>query len=204
MNKSGRIFRWLIPVFAVIVLFGLSIGCGDQESQEKAKAEKANAEKLKTTITQVIEEAWNKGNFDVLDNVIAEGYVYHIPPYPDANGLEEYKQRIKSYRSAYPDLKLAVDGEIIIQGDWAALRWILTGTHTKPIPSIPIPPTGKKIVIKGCDMSHWKDGKILEEWNYADFLGYMKQFGFKMVPPQIEEETKEEEKKDVAKEAEEK
>lgn len=199
MKKSGRISRWLIPVFAFIVLFGLSIGCGDQESLKMAKEEKANAEKLKAAVKQIIEEAWNKGNFDVLENVISEGYVYHIPPYPDTKGIEAYKERIKNYRSIYPDFNLAVDGEIIIQGNWVALRWIITGTHTEPIPSIPIPPTGKKIILTGCDMSHWKDGKCLEEWNQADFLGYMKQFGFEMVPPQMEtekegEEAKEEEK----------
>jgi steroid delta-isomerase-like uncharacterized protein len=198
MNKSRRFYRWFIPVFAVIVLFGLSIGCGDQESQEKAKAEKAKVEKMKTAINQVIEEAWNKGNLDVLDNLVAEGYVYHIPPYPDAKGVEAYKERIKMYRNAFPDFKLAVEGEILIQGDWSALRWVITGTHTNPLPSVPIPPTGKKIVLKGCDMGQWKDGKILEEWNYADFLGYLKQFDFKMVPPQVEEEKKEEETKDAA------
>ena len=199
MKKSGRISRWLIPVFTFIVLFGLSIGCGDQESQKKAKEEKANAEKLKTAVKQIVEEAWNKGNLDVLDNIIAEGYVYHIPPYPDAKGLEAYKERIKNYRGSYPDFKLVVDGEIIIQGNQVALRWIITGTHTQPIPSIPIPPTGKKIVLTGCDVSHWKDGKCIEEWNHADFLGYMKQFGFKMVPPQVETE-----EEDAAKETEEK
>jgi steroid delta-isomerase-like uncharacterized protein len=199
MNKSRRFYRWFIPVFAVIVLFGLSIGCGDQESQEKAKAEMAKVEKIKTAINQVIEEAWNKGNLDVLDNLVAEGYVYHIPPYPDAKGLEAYKERIKMYRSAFPDFKLAVEGEILIQGDWAALRWVITGTHTNPLPSIPIPPTGKKVVLKGCDMSHWKDGKSVEEWNYADFLGYLQQFGFKMVPPEVEEEKKEEEVKEEEK-----
>ncbi|MCP5051458.1 MAG: ester cyclase [bacterium] len=128
--------------------------------------------------------------------------MYHIPPYPDAKGLEAYKERVKMYRSAYPDLKLTVDGEIVIQGNHSALRWTITGTHTNPIPSIPIPPTGKQIVIKGCDMGLWKDGKIIEEWNYADFMGYMKRFGFKLVPPMMEEEKKEgemkeEEKKDA-------
>jgi steroid delta-isomerase-like uncharacterized protein len=190
-------------VFAFIVLLGLSTGCGNQESQEKAKADK-----LKTAVQQVIEEAWNKGNFDVLEKTTAEGYVYHIPPFPDVKGLEGYKQRIKDYRSAFPDLKISVD-EVIVQGNTVAVRWTLTGTHKGQIPTLPIPPTGKKVVLKGCDMSHWKDGKNIEEWNYADFLGYLKQLGFKVVPPQTEEEKKEEEmkeeeKKDVTKEAEEK
>jgi hypothetical protein len=35
-------------------------------------------------------------------------------------------------------------------------------------------------------MSHWKEGKILEECDHADFPGYLKQFGFKVVPPLLE------------------
>ena len=146
---------------------------------------------MKTGIRQVIEEAWNKGNFDVLDELLAADYVYHVPPLPDVKGIEAYKQRIKEYRSAYPDLHITIH-DIIVEENISVVRWTLQGTHKGTFSSIPIPPTGKKVKFLGCDMSYWKDGKVVEDWNHADFLGYMKQFGFKLVPPQQEEEKTEE------------
>ncbi|NIM11618.1 MAG: DUF4440 domain-containing protein [Candidatus Aminicenantes bacterium] len=191
MCKIGQIYTCLIAVLALTVFLVVLPGC-ESQSQDKAKAEQA--EKMKTAGRRIIEEAWNKGNFDVLDEFLAADYVYHIPPLPDVKGIEAYKQRIKEYRSAYPDLQITIN-EIIVEGDISALRWTLKGTHTGQFPSIPIPPTGKQVEFTGCDLAYWKDGKIVEDWNHADFLGYMQQLGFKLIPPQKEEKEKKEEEK---------
>ena len=175
MRKIGKNFNFLIPVITFAVLVAFMAGC---ENREKAKLEERKA-----YARRVVDEAYNKGNLDVLDEHHVADYVYHIPPNPDIEGLEAYKQFITDLRNGYPDLQLTID-EIIVEGDIVAIRWTLQGTHTGQSPTLGIPPTGKKVTFTGCAVTHWVDDKIVEEWNYADHLGLMQQLGFNIVPPQ--------------------
>lgn len=136
-------------------------------------------EELKAKLRQAGEEAW-KGNLDALDKVYAADYVYHRPPLPDLEGLEAAKQYIADARSAYSDIQWTYD-EMIHEGNTTAYRWTWWGKHTGQSPSLPIPPTGKEVTLKGCTVVHWADGKVIEEFEYADFLGFLQQLG--VVPP---------------------
>jgi len=98
------------------LLLCLAFSC--QQQGEKVETER---EAKVLTIRKIIEEAWNKSNLDVLDELFASDYVYHIPPLPDVEGLKAYKQRIASYRNAFPDLQITID-EIAIEGNTAAFR----------------------------------------------------------------------------------
>ena len=59
--------------------------------------------------------------------------------------------------------------------DTIALAYTLTGTHTGPLGKIP--PTGKKVKIRGMQMSKFKDGKMVECWGSSDELTLLKQIG---------------------------
>ena len=53
--------------------------------------------------------------------------------------------------------------------------------HTGVSPSLPIPPTGKDLTLQGCVVVHIREGKVVEEFEYSDYLGYLQQLG--VVPP---------------------
>jgi hypothetical protein len=40
---------------------------------------------------------------------------------------------------------------------------------------------GKEVIKKGCVVVHIADGKVVEELEYADYLGFLQQLG--VVPP---------------------
>jgi len=42
---------------------------------------------------------------------------------------------------------------------------------------IPIPPTGKQVIVTRCTVSHVVKGKVVEDWEYADWLGLLQQLG---------------------------
>ena len=44
-------------------------------------------------------------------------------------------------------------------------------------PSLDIPPTGKHVGVVGCSVCHFKNGKIVEEWEYSDMLSLLQQLG---------------------------
>ena len=70
---------------------------------------------------------------------------------------------------------------MIHEGDTTAYRWTWRAKHTGESPTLPIPPTGKEAVLVGCTVVGWDGGKIVEEWEYGDYLGILQQLG--VVPP---------------------
>lgn len=137
------------------------------------------SEEFKAKVEQILVEAWNKGNLDGLDELYAADFVRHRPPLSDVEGLEAFKEYIVGFRSAFPDLRVTYD-EMILDGDTFATRWTVRGTHTGP-GALPFPPTGKQMTLLGCLVVHMEEGKFVEEWQYADFLGMLQQLG--VVPP---------------------
>lgn len=138
-------------------------------------------EEVKNLAKRVIDEAYNKGNVDVLDEAYATNFVRHNPPpFPDIEGLEALKQYNKDLRTAFPDFQGTID-EMVVEGDTFVLRYTWRGTHTGQMSNIPIPPTGKRVTGVGCLVGHRASGKTVEEWSYADNLGLLQQLG--VVPP---------------------
>src|SRR5690242_862755 len=77
-------------------------------------------------------------------------------------------------RTAFPDMSVAPE-TIVQDGDIIAFAYTLIGTHTGPFGKIP--PTGKRVKIRGMQISKFKDGKMVERWGSSDELGLLKQIG---------------------------
>jgi len=171
MRKFGQIFRFLIPVIALVALVVFMTGAGRRRRA---------AEEKKAKFDQFVQEAWNTGNPDLLDEVFAPDVVYHNYPNADLEGLEAYKQRLTNCRGALPDLQVTIL-ERFVEGDTIISHWTVRGTHTGEAWG---PPSGKELTSTGCDIARWVDGKVVEIWNYEDKLAFMQQLGFKLVPPE--------------------
>jgi steroid delta-isomerase-like uncharacterized protein len=131
---------------------------------------------LKAQIEWAGKEAWYKGNLDALDEVYAQDMISRRPPFPDIVGLPAVKQFIAGGRQGYSDIQADYE-EFIAEGSSIAYRYTMRMKHTGVSPSLPIPATGKELVLKGCVVVHLKDGKIVEELEYSDYLGYLQQLG---------------------------
>jgi len=118
------------------------------------------------------EEAWLKGNLDALDEAYAADYIWHRPPFPDARGIEAVKESMADMRSAYSDIQIVYE-EMIGEGNRIAYRFSWQAKHTGQSPSLPIPPTGKEETLTGCVVVHIADGKVIEEFEYSDYLGFL-------------------------------
>jgi predicted ester cyclase len=130
-------------------------------------------ERNKKVFGKVIEEAYNKGNVDVLSEAFAPSFIEHqagIVP-PTAEGV---RRSIAFLRSAFPDMKLTIE-EIIASGDKTWARITGRGTHQGPF--MGFPPTGKSIVVTVMDECRFENGQIVEHWGVADQLAVMAQVG---------------------------
>ncbi|MGD2050751.1 MAG: ester cyclase [Chloroflexota bacterium] len=133
-------------------------------------------EEMKRKIEWAGKEAWLKGNLAAFDEVYAEDYVWHRPPFPDTSGLAAVKESIEGMREAYTELEISYD-EMVAEGDSIAYRYTFRGRHTGQSPTLPIPPSGKVVTLVGTIVVHVADGKIVEEFEHSDYLGFLQQLG---------------------------
>lgn len=150
-----------------LVLAYLYSGC-QQQKQDPSQELKPIVDKYK--------EIWNDGNLNELDAIMDSNYVFHANKQPAVHGLDNRKKGISSLRTAYPDLKLVVEDELLSENGVAA-RWHITGTNTG---AGEMPPTGKSVDWWGIAILHFSDGKIKEEWTAFDNQSLMEQLGYKM------------------------
>ena len=138
----------------------------------------AQLEENKASVRLAFEEGWNKGNLTTVDEDVATNYVLHDPFSGEVKGPEGYKQYVKMYRNAFPDLHFTVEDQIA-EGDKVVTRWTCTGTHRGEL--MGIAPTGKLGTITGITIYRFSGGKIQESWSNWDDLGMLQQLG--IVPP---------------------
>ena len=132
-----------------------------------------SVEDNKATVRRMIEEVWNKGNLDVVDEVVTPEYVFR-PPGQEFKGRDGLKQVVTMYRNAFPDLHLTIE-DIIAEGDIVALTCAVQGTFKSEM--MGIPPTGKELNAKSAIFVRFKDGKEIEAEEFEDQLTVFRQLG---------------------------
>ncbi len=136
-----------------------------------------SVEANKAQTRQIIDQGWNKGNMDALDDLISPDFVNRT-----ASNLNEtrdgFKQRVQMVRTAFPDWEMTAD-EMLGDGDRVVTRWRARGTHRGSFRGIAA--TGKKIEVTGIAIDRVLDGKRVEGWVEWDMLGLLQQLGEKLV-----------------------
>jgi len=137
-----------------------------------------SAEQNKANSRRFFEEAANKGNLDLIDEIADANCVTHQADGVGGNdlrGREALKQLVKMYKVAFPDLRFTV-GDQIAEGDKVVTRWSSEGTHKGEL--MGIPPTGKHVAgVTGISIDRYSGGKFVEGWGNWDTLGLMQKLG---------------------------
>jgi steroid delta-isomerase-like uncharacterized protein len=140
-------------------------------------------EQNKELVTRMIEELFNRGNVDKVDEFLASDFVERedlppgLPP-----GREGVKQLASMMRSAFPDLKGTIE-DAVAEDDKVVVRWTCAGTHSGG-EFMGIPPTGRKVSIEVIDIIRIADGKFVEHWGLMDNTALMQQLGAIPTPDQ--------------------
>jgi steroid delta-isomerase-like uncharacterized protein len=135
-------------------------------------------------IARAVFDAFNGGDLDELDDVVAADSVDHDPYNPHAGeGREGLKKTIAMYREAFPDLHISVEDQIA-EGDKVVSRWVGTGTHQGEL--MGAPPTGRSSTITGIGIDRIENGQIVEAWGNWDALGMFQQLGLTPEPASAE------------------
>jgi steroid delta-isomerase-like uncharacterized protein len=122
--------------------------------------------------------------FDLLNNLklpteamlapLDAGFVYHTPGAPDVMGLAGMKEVVDTFRDMSSD-QISIIDDLIAEGGKVVCRWSWRGTHDGV--AFGVAATGKVLTVTGISIYRIENGKLHEEWNYADVLGVMQQLG---------------------------
>jgi predicted ester cyclase len=137
---------------------------------------------MSTDITRILntiyDEAINKGNLDAVDEVLDPEYVEH-GVLGDFTGPDAFKGLLQQWRQAFPDVHCAYT-DVIQDGDRAAWRSTMTGTHLGDLPGIPA--TGRRVQLETLDVGTARDGRALEHRSIMDRLAMLEQLGLAPAP----------------------
>jgi steroid delta-isomerase-like uncharacterized protein len=132
---------------------------------------------------RLLEQTFNDGNFELIDQLVASDAVNHDPATPAdmraLRGPDVFKRTVGMYRAAFPDVRITVD-DVIAADDRVVLRWHSEGTHRGQLAGLA--PTGVHGSVTGISIDRWKDGKVVESWAEWDNLGLARQIG--AAPPE--------------------
>jgi predicted ester cyclase len=124
------------------------------------------------TIRRLLQEAWNEGRLDVLDELVAFDAVPSNSTGP--SGPETWKKDIEYYRDHFGDLVYSARN-VISTDEFVVLRWLAEGRDSVGIRGRP--PTGLPVVFTGITIYRFKNGKIVEHWAEIDMAGLLERLG---------------------------
>jgi predicted ester cyclase len=93
--------------------------------------------------------------------------------------LDAIRARLARDLEAFADAKYVVES-FVEGGDSFADEWTFTGTNTGPFrlpDGTQVPPTGRQVEIKGMELVVVRDGRIVVDNLYYDFMAAVSQLG---------------------------
>lgn len=97
---------------------------------------------------RLFEEAFNRGNLDVIGELVHPDLVYHYPD-GDIEGLEGARQLVIAMRSDFPDFHVTTE-DVLAEGDKVVVRFTDSGTYEGG--EFGAAATGKRVTWTGVDI----------------------------------------------------
>lgn len=123
-------------------------------------------------------ERYNAGDLDAVGDCYAEDAV-QIMPDGTFKGRTVIRDRLARELAGFSDVIWTVTS-FVEEGDSFADEWTFVGTNTGSF-TLPdgteLPPTGKRVEIKGMELCKVRDGKIVVDNLYYDDLAILAQLG---------------------------
>lgn len=119
--------------------------------------------------------AWNTHDTERIKSFYAAEYVgVDVGQAEPQRGPQGISRSVDRYLKAFPDLRF-VEEDMVIEGDRAVLVWTAHGTHGGKLMSIP--PTGRKVSVRGVSVLTIDNGKIASGLYVWDAAGLLRAIG---------------------------
>ena len=126
---------------------------------------------FKAMARRFLEETQNLRNLEVVDELVAPGFVGHSEVIA---GIDALKSAIQENLDAFPDLQVTIDDQIS-SDDTVVTRYSAHGTQHGEYHGLE--PTEKEVTYTVVSIHRFADGKIAEGWRVVDRLDILEQLG---------------------------
>ena len=152
-------------------------------------SQNSNPAENRKLVQRFIEECWNQGKTNTVNDIFADNVRLHDPVFPSlTSGAKNLRTHIEDTRRAFPDFKITID-DTISERNEVVTHWTARGTHKADF--LGMPATNRKATVTGSSIYRIEGGKIAEEWSHWNLMSLMEQLG---VPTPAAEHSKATEK----------
>jgi steroid delta-isomerase-like uncharacterized protein len=124
------------------------------------------------------DQLWNQKKIETIDRLFAADGIAHGLSGDVMKGPAGFRPFYAAFAEAFPDLHIKVL-RAIVQGEFVVVHNHVTGTHGGH--TLGFAATGRNATFEGVTIARIVDGKIVEGWNFYDFLSMYQQLG--VTPP---------------------
>jgi predicted ester cyclase len=129
----------------------------------------------KAVVRRLIEDGFNAGDLDAVDEVVSPDVVTHNPIILDApSGVDSLRGGIEMIHKAFADVKVEIR-DILAEDDRVATFLQISGTNVGDYRRGAA--TGKSASFRAFMLWRVADGRIVESWGVADRFDALQQLG---------------------------
>src|SRR5688572_29780834 len=126
--------------------------------------------KLSTLTMRWMEEVWNQGREEAIDELLDDKAIVHGLEGVNEPGPAGFKIFYRNFREQFPVVNVEVE-DVVSQEDYETSRCTVRATNA----------SGQNVQFNGMTFLRTSQGKIVEAWNNFDFQAMYEQLGFRMV-----------------------
>ncbi len=123
---------------------------------------------------KLIDEVWNKGNFSLADEIVAQSCTSMDPMHGEMRGRDAFKDHVRTMRTAFPDLHCAIE-EIGMANGHVYMRWMARGTNRGPF--FGMSASNARAAVRGISILRVDGGKITDMHAAWDTYSLLSQLG---------------------------
>ncbi|MBO9703146.1 MAG: ester cyclase [Sporocytophaga sp.] len=126
----------------------------------------------KATVLKFNKEFLEKGNTEVLKEIVADNFINHSAAGTVPNTIEGMIQLVSMLHKGFSDFKIDIH-EQVAENDIVATRKTIYATHTGEIMGHKA--TGKQVAFSVMDFVRLCDGKYIEHWGQNNMMQVIQQ-----------------------------
>ncbi len=109
-----------------------------------------------------IEQGWQEGDADALEQLLAPNFVNHGTAGGGAS-RQEFVDGVRELYQGLPDFNAVIE-DVLADSETGrvVIRWTGTGTHSGSM--MDISPSGRRLTFRGIDIIRIEDDRIVERW----------------------------------------
>ncbi len=172
----------IIVILPLLVILVFILSCQNKEAMAELEifSAKDQVEEQNIALANRYIEEFNKGNFEAFKEFLSSDYAIYSPSgYPEPTSREKLIDNYKGVREAFTEFTWNIE-DIIAAGDKVICRIIANCTYKGGVPGLP--ETEKEIKFSLITIMRIENGKIVEEWQEDDQLGFARQLGMELKP----------------------